>query len=251
MKIVIKTIIISLITILSYPELSAQGVKIYKKDGTRIVIPYNNIDSIVAYGYSQNQYIHEYINGYEAVDLGLSVKWAAYNVGASSAEEYGNYYAWGEIEKKDIYSEENYIHKDYVAGYVISYINIGINGRIYETQYDVAFMNWGENWRMPSMNEFDELRSKCIWEWTTLNNVNGFRVYGPNGNSIFLPATGSKYSNKINGKESKCYYWTGTGCNGEYEESAHAYFALEGSDKAECCLFKRYTGLPIRPVTSF
>lgn len=97
-------------------------------------------------------------DGVQAVDLGLSVKWANMNVGATSPKGYGDYFA----QKKDKTSTE-----------------------------DVATKNWGGNWRMPTKSEQDELRTKCTWTWTTLDGVNGYKVASQtNQNSIFLPAAG-------------------------------------------------------------
>lgn len=119
----------------------------------------------------------------EMIDLGLSVKWASHNVGASSPEGFGGYYAWGETEEKSYYESNTY--KYYQNG---SYVNIGNN--ISGTQYDVAHVKWGGSWRMPTLDEIIELVNKCSWKWTTYNGVKGQLVTGPNGNSIFLPAAG-------------------------------------------------------------
>ncbi len=114
------------------------------------------------------------INGHEYADLGLSVKWATCNVGASSPSDYGNYYAWGETTPKGTYTEEN--SKTYGK-------NMGsIAGN---SQYDAARANWGGSWRLPTASEIDELKSKCKYVWTTKGGVNGYKVTGPNGNSIF------------------------------------------------------------------
>jgi len=123
----------------------------------------------------------------EAVDLGLSVKWASWNVGATKPEEYGGYYAWGETEEKKEYSQSTYLH------YQSGYIDIGSN--ISATQYDVAHVKWGGGWRMPSYNEISELQTECSWKWTSINNVVGIKITGPNGKSIFLPAGGYRGGN--------------------------------------------------------
>ena len=122
----------------------------------------------------------------QAVDLGLSVKWASCNLGATKPEEYGDYYAWGETETKTEYTEENYKYwKNRETG---EFADIG--HEISGTQYDVVNVKWGNGWRMPTMLELFELQDKCKWEWTTLNGVDGFKVTGSNGNSIFMSATG-------------------------------------------------------------
>ena len=110
-------------------------------------------------------------NGHEYVDLGLSVKWATCNIGATTPEGYGDYFAWGES--------------------------------------DPAHVNWGGAWRMPTNEEWEELRSNCTWTWTTLNGIKGYEVIGPNGGSIFLPAAGCRsndgFSTVVDGIG---YYWS-------------------------------------------
>ncbi|MBO7283756.1 MAG: PEGA domain-containing protein, partial [Bacteroidales bacterium] len=113
------------------------------------------------------------INGHEYVDLGLpsGLKWATCNVGASSPEEYGDYYAWGEIETKSEYTKDN----SKTRGKSMS----DISGN---TMYDVACAKWGGSWRLPTKKELEELESKCKWEWTTINGKKGYKVTGPHGN---------------------------------------------------------------------
>ena len=118
-------------------------------------------------------------NGYEWVDLGLSVKWATCNVGASSPSDYGDYYAWGETSTKSSYDEDN------SKTFGKSMGNIGGN-----SSYDVARYRWGASWRLPTKAEFQELIDKCTWTWMTQGGHNGYKVTGKNGKSIFLPAAG-------------------------------------------------------------
>ncbi|MEE1089920.1 MAG: hypothetical protein UH103_00690 [Paludibacteraceae bacterium] len=135
--------------------------------------------------------------GHEYVDLGLSVKWATCNVGANSPEEYGDYFAWGEVEPKEIYSWSTYKYgTDYDQ--LAKYCNNSSYGKdcftdnktVLDPEDDAATANWGGAWRMPTYKEMDELETKCTWDWTTQNGVDGYKVTGPNGNSIFLPAAG-------------------------------------------------------------
>lgn len=133
----------------------------------------------------------------QKVDLGLSVKWAGWNIGAKSPEEYGGYYAWGETVEKYNYSEDFYTC-DY---YALSKMNIG------GTEYDVARAKWGNNWRMPSLEDFRELMNKCKWSLIRYKDVYGARIEGPNGNSIFMPIPGVKVGTKLEDEGLTSYYW--------------------------------------------
>ena len=156
------------------------------------------------------------INGHDYVDLGLpsGLKWATCNVGASSPEQPGDYYAWAETTTKSDYSLDNYKYHN-----ANGYINIGND--ISGTEYDVAKTKWGESWRLPTEEEFQELIDNCDWEWTTQNGENGYKVTGPNGNSIFLPAAGYRYGAGLNYRDSRGNYWSGS--LSEYY-SSHAYY---------------------------
>ena len=127
----------------------------------------------------------------QAVDLGLSICWADHNVGATRPEENGAYYAWGETQEKSSYNAYNYRHYNSVNKTYNHPKDIG------GTLYDVAHIKWGGAWRMPSYQEVDELMTRCKWEREVLNGVIGFRVTGPNGNTIFLPAAGSAIGKSV------------------------------------------------------
>lgn len=130
-----------------------------------------------------------------AVDLGLSVKWASVNIGASKPEEYGEYYSWGETATKIDYDWTTY---KYCSSdrYMIKYsINYGIKDNIttLELDDDVAHIKYGGSWRMPTKSEWQELKFKCEWTWTSKNGVNGYEVRSKTtGNTIFLPTGGRK-----------------------------------------------------------
>ena len=187
------------------------------------------------------------INGHEWVDLGLSVKWATCNVGAESPEEYGGYYAWGETEEKSNKGSKYYLGDldndgDYYE--VNEYQNIGTN--ICGTSYDVAHVKWGGGWRMPTLDEIEELCYKCYWEWTKVNGIKGYKVISPNGNSIFLPVTGAVYGGDIvHSRDSLGYYWSGSlnvrsngyACNLYFDKDRHDWYGNH-----------RFSGHPIRPV---
>lgn len=191
-------------------------------------------------------------NHVHAVDLGLSVKWACCNVGADVPEGYGGYYAWGETEEKSNYIWSTYKYwsdKDGDGNVEEKEItNIGSN--ISGTSYDVAHVKWGGSWRMPTLDEIKELCNKCFWEWTTVNGVNGQKVTGPNGNSIFLPAAGYRYGKEVDYRGSYGFYWSGT--LGEYyrDDAFHLYFGSGFRDWYDYGYYSRLLyGRPVRPVT--
>lgn len=130
------------------------------------------------------------------VDLGLSVNWAGWNVGANEPKGYGGYYAFGEIEEKDDdeYTYDEWEFKDVIFIGSLDYYDdeSGIRGDISETPWDVAREKWGDAWRMPTVEELEELVDKCEWEKITIDGINGSKIIGPNGNSIFLPLGGVK-----------------------------------------------------------
>lgn len=182
----------------------------------------------------------------EAVDLGLSVKWAPWNVGASSPEEYGGYYAWGETEEKEDYSSDTYLNYSQVgvsAGGNYSGIGDYICGY---SKYDAAYEEWGDDWRIPKRSELSELVNKCSWERTSVNGVIGYKVIGPNGNSIFLPASGYYDGKQVKNRGMKGYYWSGEGRN-YYGITTAYYLYFSDNTKEMDTQYLRY-GLTIRPV---
>ncbi|MBO7112331.1 MAG: hypothetical protein J6V75_00065, partial [Bacteroidaceae bacterium] len=126
----------------------------------------------------------KYESEYAYVDLGLSVKWATCNVGASKPEEYGDYYAWGETEPKTTYDWSTYKWCKGSSATMTKYCNnssYGNNGftdtkTTLDPEDDVAHVKWGGNWRMPTISEFEDLINNCTWTWTTQNGVNGYKV---------------------------------------------------------------------------
>ena len=153
------------------------------------------------------------IAGHEYVDLGLpsGTLWARCNVGASSPEDYGNYYAWGETTTKSNYDWTTYKwcrgSSDRQTKYnTKSSFGTVDNKTVLEMSDDAARANWGGNWRMPTPEEWKELNDKCTWTWTTQGGKNGYRVTGPNGKSIFLPAAGYRDGTVVNRAGSDGFY---------------------------------------------
>ena len=192
-----------------------------------------------------------YIDGYEYIDLGLSVKWATMNVGATSPEDYGGYYAWGETEEKENYDWSTYKwcngSYDTQTKYCTeSYYGTVDNKTVLDPEDDVAHVKWGGSWRMPTNAELNELLNNCTWEWTTLNGVNGYTVTGPNGNSIFLPAAGYRYGTGVYNRGSHGYYWSSSLDSDDGNYACGLYF---GSGFYDWYFNNRYYGLSVRPVS--
>ena len=187
------------------------------------------------------------LNGHEWVDLGLSVKWATCNVGASSPSDYGGYYAWGETSTKSRYDWDNCFDCLDSTGDSWGTYKIGGQTRITPSSgHDTARENWGGTWRMPTDAENEELCSKCKWTWTSKNGHNGFTVTGPNGNSIFLPAAGCR-----NGADSDYVgevglYWLSTLNSSDSGIARILYF--DSSVRYTSGGYRVY-GRSVRPVT--
>jgi hypothetical protein len=190
-------------------------------------------------------------NGHAYVDLGLSVKWATMNVGATSPEEYGDYFAWGETEPKSEYNWGTYkwCDGDYynMTKYCIS-SDFGIvdNKTKLEPEDDAATVNWGGAWRMPTKEEQGELITECNWTLDTMNGVYGYTVTGPNGNSIFLPISGYFSDTNIEDIGYNGTYW-GSELKSDYSSQA---YVIDIYNDGDISLFtnSRYYGLSIRPV---
>ena len=187
---------------------------------------------------------------YEYVDLGLSVKWATCNVGASKPGEYGDYFAWGETKPKTTYSWSTYKWCNDSYSTLIKYntdSNFGRNGftdnkRTLELSDDAANVNWGGNWRIPTNSDFLELRSNCTWTWTYQDGAGGYKVTSNvNGNSIFLPAAYTDdYTVGYIGR-----YWTST-LSRTFPYLASSFYFASASDGWDDEY--RYFGYSVRPV---
>lgn len=178
------------------------------------------------------------------VDLGLpsGILWAAYNIGATSPEEYGGYYAWGETEEKSEYFFENFKFYNPTTN-DHDFIGTSICGK----EYDVAYMKWGVDARMPTLDEAIELINNCTITGHTLNGVKGCLVTGPNGNSIFLPFAGYKDTTDLILHESDAVFWSGTAMK-EYHGTAFRFVFNEEGGRWDD-FFGRHMGFSIRAVT--
>ena len=190
----------------------------------------------------------------EAVDLGLSVKWANMNVGADFPEDYGDYFAWGETTTKETYDWSTY-KWDNGSGYKLTkyctdgYYGIVDNKTVLDKEDDAAAVNWGGAWRMPTKEEQDELCNNCTWTWTTQDGVNGYKVTGTNGNSIFLPAAGCRSGSSLHSAGSHGDYWSSSLDTGHASHTDCAYclyFSSSFVDYWNGSL--RFSGHSVRPV---
>lgn len=193
----------------------------------------------------------------EPVDLGLSVKWGSYNLGAFSPEETGGYYAWGETEEKEYYYYDSY--KWYDEDRLLTKYNLFAGSGTVDMKYrldpddDVAHVLLGDNWRMPTDYEFEELLDNCSWVPSELNGVKGFMVTSKlNGNSIFLPLTGERWSDSNYSKDEAAFYYSNTLSieNGNSEDVYVLYlYSYEKGEEYHFMLrYSRSGGLAIRPV---
>ena len=193
-------------------SLSAQRQMYVWQDGVKTTYEVANVDSIT---FSEVENPDPNTGNHEYVDLGLSVKWATCNVGATKPEEYGDYFAWGETEPKSTYDWSTYKYCNGSYRTLTKYNNSSSYGTVdnkttLELSDDAARANWGGSWRMPTDVELTELREQCTWTWTTpQNGVYGYKVTSKsNGKSIFLPATGYRLESSLNKAGSYGLYWS-------------------------------------------
>ena len=156
-------------------------------------------------------------------------------MGAENPWDYGDYYAWGEIVPKEEFTEEN----------SLTY-GIDIPDISGDPEYDAARADWGGTWRIPDETEMNELIEECDWEWTTDHDINGFRITGPNGNSIFLPAAGYMNGTLLDYAGNNGLYWGSTPfeSNPIYSYGLGFLSSYQGYG-----IDHRYYGYSIRPVT--
>ena len=188
------------------------------------------------------------INGHEWVDLGLpsGLKWATCNVGATSAEDYGDYFAWGETTTKSTYTVDNSLTYGLSESQLQSQGYIDGSGNL-TPSHDAATANWGGSWRMPTETELEELDNRCTWTWTTQNGVKGYKVTGPNGNSIFLPAAGDRSGSSLYSAGGHGYYWSSTPHVNYYYDDAYDLNFHSGGQNVGWNFRSR--GLSVRPVS--
>ena len=209
-------------------------------------------------------------NGHRYIDLDLpsGTKWADCNIGASSPTEYGDYFAWGEINPKEEYNWKSY--KFGTEFQLTKYCTNSNSNSIVDNDTelyssdDVAKKRWGSKWRIPSDKQFDELCNWTFWHMQIINGVWGLIFESRrNGNQIFLPAAGSRTDTKLINEKFQGLYWTrmlyDKSCAGAFafafeffERVRDGYISVEGlyDERASKIGCGRYWGFTIRPVCS-
>lgn len=199
-------------------------------------------------------------NGHEYVDLGLpsGTLWATCNIGAESPEDYGHYFAWGEVKPKDVFDWDTYkygkcltdIDDNPYEGSLTKYSEDSKFGAVdnkteLALEDDAAYVNWGEGWRMPSIDQIEELIDDryTTTTWEKVNGVYGRKVTSDlNGKSLFLPAAG--YRGWLNGDGPYGLFWSRSLSNGSY----NAYYLNHNEYDIYVFSVYRYRGLSVRPV---
>ena len=195
------------------------------------------------------------VNGHAYVDLGLpsGLLWATCNVGADNPEDYGGYFAWGETQPKDYYDWSTYQYCNGSNSTMTKYCtnaDYGNNGFVDNQttlfpEDDAATTNWGSDWRMPTKEEWQELYNNTTWTWTTQNGVNGRLFTAANGNSLFLPAAGSRWDGELDYAGSYGYYWSSSLYT---DRPGSAWYLDVNSGDTYVGNNYRYVGFSVRPV---
>ena len=202
---------------------------------------YSAVNSITTMGEKPQDKV---INGHKFVDLGLpsGLLWAETNVGASSSSGDGDYFAWGETSPKTTYSWNTYKWRSNPSKY-----NYSDGKTTLDAEDDAASVNWGLPCRMPSSSEFQELYDECDWSWkSNYNGTNGYLVTGPNGRTIFFPASNGRGDGVLGSHGSDGYYWSRSlysdnTCNARYL----LFFSGDGDPMF---IADRFYGFTVRPV---
>ena len=182
------------------------------------------------------------------VDLGLSIKWGTCNIGAKNPEDFGNFYQWGDVATKESYDWDTYKYGTDRTN--LEKYNVKDGKTVLDPEDDAAIVNLGEGSRMPTPAEIKELVDNCTWEWTTVDNVKGYKVTAKNGNSIFLPAAGVMFTKNPYYGGQYGYYLSNTLREGEesYVKMYAQGFSFQSDKYQTDDRIARNYGITVRPV---
>ena len=282
---IIKNTAVALLTLVACTaNLQAQGLIVYKTDGSTIKLPAEEVQRIAAYDYGEDPVTPggdtgEAPAGAKAVDLGLpsGTKWANMNIGATSPQESGLYFAWGETTgytsdttdgrlfdwanykwMADGQSDWMYINKYQIADGkteacwyeydwdIVDYKFIGDSLTVLEVSDDAAAANWGGDWRMPTIEDYQELLANCTSEWITVGNVSGRKFTSKvNGNAIFFPAAGYRDGGSLDYVGARGFYWSASLSTSYSSRGRYLYFY---SGDVSTGYGNRYFGQSVRAV---
>lgn len=219
----------------------ASGTTYYYRTYVKLLdeVYYSAVNSITTMGEKPQNTL---INGHKFVDLGLpsGLLWARTNVGASSSSDDGDYFAWGETKSKSYYDWNTY-----KWGSSCSKYNSSDGKKTLDAEDDAATVNWGAPCRMPDFSEFEELYNKCDWSWkSNYKGTSGYLVTGPNGNTIFFPASGIRYDDVLEDHGSYGNYWS----RSLYDSFIFGYELHFRSARVGANANYRFDGFPVRPV---
>lgn len=213
----------------------AQNITVFGKDGSRTDFKDGQVASIEFSDVERPELSAPAT--VTTIDLGLSVKWASCNVGATKPAEPGAYFAWGEKAEKTNYNWNTYFDTDCERPLE------GISGM---PAYDVATAEWGGDWRLPTLEEMQELSDRCTWTWTEQDGQKGCLVTGPSGASIFLPAAGTRQGTSLYLAGNYGSFLTGTRDDGNNYYARTLVFFANGEHWLDTNL--RDYGQSVRPV---
>ena len=220
----------------------ASGTTYYYRTYVKLLdeVYYSAVNSITTMGEKPQNTL---INGHEFVDLGLpsGLLWAKTNVGAASSSDDGDYFAWGETASKSYYEWDSYKWDRSCYKY-----NSSDGKTSLDSEDDAATVNWGAPCRMPDTSEFQELCSKCDWSWQpSYKGTSGYLVKGPNGRTIFFPASGRLYAYTLCDHAFEGYYWSRSHGSLDTSFASSLYFHSGNVTPSENW---RCNGYTVRPV---
>ncbi|MBP5381307.1 MAG: hypothetical protein J6Y39_06240 [Bacteroidaceae bacterium] len=243
-----KRTILSIVVLMAAISAMAQTWKVVKTDGSVVRFPASSVN-----------YVTVEAEDYEYVDLGLpsGTLWATRNIGADNPEDFGDYFAWGETATKSYYDWSSYKWCNGSETTITKYCSMSSNGYNGFTdnltellpEDDAAYVNWGSDWRMPTITQFEELlkNSYTTTEWTTKNGVYGRKITSKtNGNSIFLPAAGARNDGSLGDAGSRGHYWSRTLNTSSPDKARRLYFNSSGIYTSYYST--RFSGISVRPV---